>query len=375
LTPQQIIRDVEHRYTKIQMLNVGTLNKLDNGTLFLNTEGNSFEIILKPDTKIADIKAWKSFLNQPDFPNGTIINIKFINEDPTKPGYIVLYNGSGASKIKSDISDANFEANDNSRLTINHGVGVANTNNGDVITFRKFNTSVNNEIKDWWEIVNVNKARKITTRNWTTSNTDWTFTNSVKYLSATSTLGNYIPFDSGAITSPFSSQGTPPNKWPLPTSGSTIQQTRESVNSTGFSFRMSVDGNRIVFVQGNFRIDIKDSIVRNTLNSNIRKLFYTSIDDKINIWWLGKITNTNLIPQWETAWTPVRTYTTGRVTGSDFRIEIIDPIFTINRLGDMFLTFEAESPYNSNLQNLVQGMLFEVYVPPFSYTAATGSFK
>ena len=377
LTPQQIVRDIEHRYTKIQMLNVGTPQPLTSDQiLYLNTEGNSFVVSLNKNDVIKNIKAYKTSTSQPEFPNGTIINIKFINTDPTLPGHLRIYDGNNDSRIKSDITDATFNLNNDSRLTINHNSGTLVSDNGEIITFRKFNKEVSGQTQQWWEIVNVNRERRIVERKWPTpSVSEWNFNTTIKWLTATATSGSYQIYDGTNVVTPITSLDNPPNKWPLPSGGSTVAFTRETTNPDGFRFRISVDGNRIVFVQGNFRIDIKDGNIRNTLGgNNIKKFYFRSVDNRTNIWNIGKISNTSLLPQWETTWTPVRCYGTGVYSGSNLRWEIIDPVFSINRLGDMFLSFDAEASYDSNLEVSIQGMLLEVYVPPFSYTAATGSF-
>lgn len=367
LTPQEIVRQLEHRYTRTQMWQSGTFQEIKSEVLYLNTDGNSYEVTLQKDAAISNIKAYKSNTLQPDFPTGTILTIKFINSDLTSPGFLRIADGAkgSTSRIKSDLTDATFDKNDSSRLTINHGTSLPD--NGEIITFRKFNKGT----QQWWEIVNLNRERRIVSRNWSLPTTDWNFIQ-VSWLSATSSSSSkFNRFAGSSITSPFTSVGNPPNKWgPDLTSNTT---NRETINSDGFKFRISVDGNRIVYVQGNFKIDIKDTTRNTTFGNNTRKFYFRSVDQRTNIWNIGKITSVSILPQWESAWTPVRTFARGVYTGPKLRIEIIDPILSINRLGDIFLSFDAEASFDSNIEVFMQDIDFEVYVPPFTYTAATGS--
>jgi len=374
-TPQEIIRNIEHRYTKIQMWSKGTFKMVDTEILYLEADGNSFKVTLQAEQKIKDIRAYKSESLKPEFPEGTIITIKFINSDITKPGCLILWNGSNSSKIKSDLTDATFEQNDNTKLTIIHNTSPSD--NGEVITLRRFNGLVNGKTEFFWEVVSVNRERKIVTRNWTTgSDTQWNFLNPVKWLTATSSTGQYQNYDSAVVINPITSLFYPPNQFSVGSGGSQVGFSRETVNQNGFAFRMSVDGNRIVFMQGNFRIDMKEG-VRNTLPGNsLRKFYWQSLDSRINIWAVGKVTNISLLPEWETVWTPVQAYARGEYTSAVVRrFEVINPILSINRVGDMLLSFEAEPTYDALLGNFMQNVNFEVWVPPFSYTAATGSFK
>jgi hypothetical protein len=379
LTPQQIVRDIEHRYSKIQMLSQGTSNTADEfGVLYLNTDGNSFTVNLFAGQEISDIKAYKSSQNTPEFPAGTIINIRFINTNPDNPGYINIYDNSesSTSKIKSDITDATFELNDFARLTINHGVEPIK--HGEVITFRRIDEFVGRTINKWWEIVSINRERKIVTRNWEdgSDTTKWSFLPNCRYLTATSSSGIFQSFQSAIVQNPLISLDNPPNKWGLPISGvSTVGLGRDSKNPTGFKFRISVDGNRIVFVQGNFSIFIKDNYVRQTQSSPFtKKLYLRSIDKRTNIWYIGKIGYEGFLPQWETTWTNVNCFGTAENAGKDLSFEITNSVFSINRSGDIFLSFDCEAFSNPALQTNSQGMYLEVSVPPFSYTAATGSY-
>lgn len=374
-TPQEIIRNIEHRYTKIQMWSKGTYNSVETNILYLEADGNSFKVSLQADQQIKDIRAYKSGSLKPEFPEGTIITIKFVNTDTRKPGSLLIWNGSNGSKIKSDLTDATFEKNDNTKLTIIHNTSP--NDNGEVITLRRFNEVVNGKTEFFWEVVSVNRERKIVTRNWSTgSATEWNFLNPVRWLTATSSTGQYQNYDSAIVINPITSLFYPPNQFSVGSGGSQVGFSRETVNPTGFAFRMSVDGNRIVFMQGNFRIEMKE-MVRNTLPGNsFRKFYWQSLDSRMNIWAVGKVTNISLLPEWETVWTPVQAYARGEYTSSVIRrFEVINPILSINRLGDMLLSFEAEPTYDALLGNFMQNVNFEVWVPPFSYTAATGSFS
>ena len=373
LSPQEIVRNIEHRYTKLQMWNVGTFVRIESDILYLRSEGNSYEVELSPNQAIKDIKIEKSSSNKPDFPNGTIITIRFRNKDVTKPGYLKIYDGKiETSNIKSEITDATFELNDSTRLTINHLASPEG--NGEVITLRKYNTFVFGVgTTQFWEIVNVNRARKITTRNWSEEGVgDWVFNNPVRYLTQFSTSGSFQSLGETQITNPLVSTNHPPNKWTKDVAFSGF--SRESINASGFKFRISVDGNRIVFVQGNFQIYVKGDVRIVTQTQNLRKLFLKG-DARNNLWLIGKVNRVSLIPQWESSWTYVKCW--GRATqtglGATKPIDITEAILSINRLGEIFISFDANTT-DSLFSTAMQELFLEVSVPPFSYTAATSSF-
>ena len=369
LTPQRIVRDISHKYTKTQIFGAGTTFNIENFILYLRIDGNSFEVDLPPNQEIRHIQAYVSPSIKPEFPKGTIINIKFKNLNNLQPGFLKIWNGaSSLSKIKSDITDATFERNDNSKLTIFHNLSPIDS--GDLITFRKWDQNQSS----FWEIVNINREQRITNRNWPESiSTEWIFNNRPQWLSATASSGRFQNFNgNSSITNSITSVDNPPNKWQRPTPGqNTIGPPRDVTNKDGFKFRMSVDGNRIVFAQGNFKIDVKGDIRNTTSGNNTRQFYYKSIDSRTNIWNIGQVNNLSLIPQWETAWTQVLTYCRGYYGANFDLIKIINPVFSINRLGEMFLSFDAEP--GSNTQQYIQELLLEVWVPSFSYTAATFS--
>jgi hypothetical protein len=192
-------------------------------------------------------------------------------------------------------------------------------------------------------------------------------------LNQLSTSGQFSPLGEGPmVTNPLVSLNHPPNKWGYNAQLSGV--SRETINIDGFKFRISVDGNRIVFVQGNFQIYVKGDVRLLNQVTNTKKLFLKT-DNRPNIWLIGKINRVSLLPQWESSWTYVKAWMRATQTGLGTvkTIDVSDAMLSINRLGDIFLTFDA-STTDPVFANLMQELFVEISVPPFSYTAATASF-
>jgi hypothetical protein len=359
-TPQEIIRNIEHKYVKTQMWGQGTVNSLTNGILFLNTDGNSYTISLNANEQIKNIKAYKSNTFSPDFPNGTILTIKFINSVYDSPASLKIFDGINDSKIISDLTDANFERNDKTKLTIYHDTSM--NESGDIMTLRRSD--------EYWEIINISRERKITDRIWSkdgesnigVTDIDWTYSD-VFYFDQLNENGRFLRYNESLI-SHQNSIGNPPNKFSF--LNGLNGPTRESINSDGFDFRISVDGNRIVFIQGNFNINLSSPSVGGDIG--VTNFFYYNQNTRENVWRIGKINNVKLLPMWETSWTFCSGYC---VDDLNSPIDLSEMMFSINRVGEIFLKFKAIST-TTRQNDFIGALSMDVWIPPFSYIAATG---
>ena len=186
-TIPDIIRNIEHKYTKTQYLGYKKLETfLDGGdeltmkdavttnnNVLLTGDGNFFDFELPVGTsinKIYDILNVRlgsdGYSTNSDIPSGTEIKIRFTyEEDPTNGGSgdyttkIYLWQSSshtGLRKIRSSYADTNG----GEYITILHNLGstdLAEKNEkiaGDIITFTKGGD-------DYWYVTNVNREKQL----------------------------------------------------------------------------------------------------------------------------------------------------------------------------------------------------------------------
>jgi hypothetical protein len=348
-----IVRDLEHRFTKLQMWNQSIIpTSLTGNVLLVSPDGNSFtyEFPVGPSlqggssptqTFIKDIKIKRSNTSIQDFLDGAIISIKFTNEDQNVPGYLEIFNGGlSDSKIRSNTTDATFTSDRGSdkKLTIKYNTS---TSAGDVITFvRMFG---------YWEILSIDTSFRITNRVWSTGSTStFVFDSRIYYLTLLTTPSGRFLNIPASISNTVLSNGYPPNKINFSPTATTSTDRQSPIE--GFKFRMSIDGNRNVMAQGNFRIvatmtDIPAVIIIN----------------RLNVWKVGEVKNYSYMPEFETVWTQAGGYMRDNSKSVDITISNVS--FSINKLGVMFVSFVP-------LDNIEAGrgsVIFDVWVPPFSY--------
>ena len=364
-TIPEFVRSIEHRYTKLQTWGQGTSFGLRDDILSLNDDGNSYEYVFQSALFIKDIQIRRGSTRSA-FQDGAIITIKFTNRDGLSKGYLRIRNqqGNNDSNIKSKITDETFGSVSGStppndqKLTITHdGTSI----NGDIITFRKFG--------GFWEIINVDRQNKILERIWETTGaknittTPWAFS-TIGYLSGFSTPYSFKNYNANiSVTYRTSADTTSAlNKPPgtLIFAAAPQSSHRQTVNPTGFNFRISVDGNRLVIAQGNFRINFGSNFV--TPNTN-----FWSDGSRPNVWKIGKINKLNLLPQWENTWTFCTGYLRDTSTNTIFSLS--EMILYITIFGEIMISFKSTAPSGWDARSFPPD--FDVYVPPFTYTAAT----
>lgn len=392
LTPQQIVRDIEHKYTKTQMLGFGTFYSLTNEILILNGNGNSFEVILGDSQFFKDIKCFKAVNSTPDFPAGTIINIKIKNKEP-KPGFISLYDGSNDSKIISEIHDQSLGINSQNkrRLTIFHSTTLSD--NGDQMTFKRNSGG-------YWEIISLDRTSFIINRDWTVNGGGkWNFLSAPQYWkysqdsigsAGVNNSGSYTSLTTTTVTYNFISNRSntvytlnyAPNRY------SSTNENRFLLYSEGFKFRIAKDGNRTACVQGNFVISINGAKVLGvdsvSLPQNSTFYYYNhttaAFAGRENFFKVGQITDEFLKPSWEATYTMASGYgyvAPGGLSGvTKYGILLENVIFSINRIGEIFVSFRANLTTSSQIIYGKQAdlILIEIRVPSFSYITSNEIF-
>jgi hypothetical protein len=377
-TIPDFVRNGEHRYSKLQIWNQGTVATLKNNILEVNADGNSFYYQFTSDTFFQDIKIRRSATQfstiTSDFQNGSIITISFKNADATKKGFIKVINqqNNNGSKIKSSFTDESFTSTkvtgspvtNEQRVTILHD---AVSTHADIITFRRFD--------GFWEIIGIERASKIFERSWQSTGTKnsttspWSFT-TISYLTSfdsgyqfkSLTTAN-ADYRTSAVTTVTNNK--PPNTMNFGLSSQT--SFRQTTNPEGFKFRISADGNRLVMVQGNFRISFGTGNLNPTTSGQNFWLGTT----RQNVWRVGQINAAGLLPQWETAWTFCSGYLID--TKGNIPFTLSNMILSVAKTGDIFIHFNAEAPSGWSVTTFVPDM--DIWVPPFTYTSATASYS
>jgi len=400
LNISEIVRDSENRFTKTQMWAQGTYRPtggtgywIIGGILFLNLDGNSFTVPLNANSYFQDIRTIRGGGGGAialDYPNGTILTIKFINLNSTQPGYIQLMDESGtnSSKIYSDVNDSLFYGNDKTKLTIDYTSVAGNFGNksesGDIIVFRK--------MSGYWEIVNVNRNRKMNTKigGTGTANT-WEY-QTPRFLKPTlptlpfyTSSSSFQLFSNSTLSTVGSlsqaSSGNAPNKFNYGNGGQ-IGVSRDTTNFENFKFRILADGTKTVSAQGNFRILIpqKDARTRPLNVTTQTASTLTGLGSDQNFFWkqqkveniicIGKINNVGLIPEFESVWQFVSGYAS---EGSNV-LTLSSPIISISRTGHIYFNFKVETSKTISSWidwGVTSDIIIDVWVPPFSYTAAS----
>lgn len=368
-TIPDFVRNGEHRYSKLQIWGQGTISSLRSNILEVNSDGNSFYYQFSSDTFFQDIKIRRGPTTS-DFQNGAIITISFKNSDATKKGFIKIVNqqNNNGSKIKSSFTDESFTStkvsgspvDNNQRITILHD---ATSTNADVIIFRRFD--------GFWEVIGIERTSKISERNWQTSGTKnnttqpWSFT-TISYLTSFSSPYTFAQY-STAVNAEYRTTAVTQlvNNKPYNTMiyGLSNQTSfRQNTNSEGFKFRISSDGNRLVMVQGNFRINFGSGLLNpTTSNQN----FWVG-PSRLNVWRVGRINALGLIPQWETAWTFCSGYLIDTKGNNIFTLS--NMVLSIAKTGDIFIHFNATPPSGWSVTSFTPDM--DIWVPPFTYTSA-----
>ena len=368
LTVPNFIRNSEHRFTKLQSWDQGESTSLVSNTLFIDGEGNSYTYEFTSNTFIQDIKI-KRALGDSEVQDGTIITISFQNKLNSINGYIKIQDlaVSNGSKIRSEVSDYDFEydslANPPStqRLTILHNPNK--TNQGDTVVFRRMNSN--------WEIVSINREKKLSSRSWISaakSTGNPFYLDQVYYLNNVNSGGTFQSLTSQITprsVSPSVANAHPPGNYAYPSGA-----FRMTANPQGFYFRVSSDGNKIVFIQGGFRILITQAIRENngfwwTDNFSTN---YEQYAGRKNVWRIGKIDKSNLQPEWDSTWTPVIMYFQMIVNGTPIPVTIPESWLSISTNGDIFLTFRAILPDGGDGDTPFTAEI-DVWVPTFSYIA------
>jgi hypothetical protein len=365
-----IIRDTESRFTKIQLLNFGTQNSFTDGILYLNPNGNSFNINLAGGT-LKDIKINKGGQIS-DYPNGTILYFKMISG-----GNISLISKTDPlkrdSKIYSDLDDVLTILNDDSIIRVT----FRNVNSAMPITIRRNN--------NFWEIINIDRLRRFTFRIYRKSNVpqvtnpDWILV-SPAYLDKFTTTGRYIPITSANSlysTSQIYSNHLPatftsssslysynsPNTFTYSETaiGNKIEKADSQSIDTTWELHISISLNRVAHIQGNFKIELKNIITNPRLttqnfywtsngNSNIYNLNKDGnglSKERENIYRVGKINNPSIIPLYDTTWFKCSGYSVLKANPVR-RINFVNPILSISKKGEMFLSFGAQPSWTVN---------------------------
>ena len=361
-------RNSEHRFTMVQSWNWKNGGySFKNKELLLPPTGNSFDVVMAGNDYIKDIKIFRGGSLTSAYPEGTILIIKFINNDSTRPGYISV-NNTG-SLIESNFNDSDF-GGDTTSTAYNQRVTIINNTTkykyGDIITFRK--------VSGKWEIVNLNRYKKLTERNYLFNEgliTDpWYFVSSgqVRYLNTFANNRSFLSLPRSSVTYYSTSTGNTPNKFPFSVVSSSAN--RETTNPDGFKFQISVDGNRIVHAQGNFRITMPD-VYWGPQGGGTVQLFLTAAHSRGNLIRVGKINNLELLPRLETTWAFVSGYGIDtKNTGNTFTLS--NAYISINAVGEIFVYFDLT--YSGNLTTFRSGdAQIDIWVPPFSYPSATAS--
>jgi hypothetical protein len=373
LTINEFVRNVEHRFTKTLYFNQGSnTGRISEGDLILPSDGNSFEFTFNNGRQfVKNIKISRPNLTTSDFPNGSIIYIKFLKLNTSLNPYILIANAAenNGSSIYSKMTDETFESitaldpPNNQRLTILHNPP---SKNGDLITFRKHN--------DRWEIVNIERQTRIISRTWNdtgarnSSTEPWAFTN-LSFLTSLATPYRFNSYNQNVIVENITTLSSVdanriPNSFIYTTSNTS--NSRLSLYPNDFQLKISNDGNRLVVVQGNFRVNFSSNSV-NPVAATPNFWFNTS--NRPNIWRIGKINSVNLLPQWESTWSNCSGYFSDKGSGDIFTLS--EMIFSISRNGDIFLSFRVIPPTGYSPKSFVPEL--DVFVPPFTYTSATFS--
>lgn len=368
------VRNSEHKFTKLQSWNEGTLynrtiDGFGNVVLILNDNGNSFTCNIDFGTivSIREIRLWRDG-QVSDFPTGAIITIKFFITQESIGSHILLLSENqlpktGSSTIYSKISDETFSVNstllspsNKRRLSILQTPG---SYIGDTMVFRK--------IPNGWDIISVERQNKITERNWYSAGltTDpWNFSKLFIIQYGSSNLYKFTQFTNAIIQTTKNSSTNILNRPPNTYIFSTVEQStfREDINlSENFKLRISVDGNRLVSIQGNFQVSFSQ-------NLSARSLFTTNTTNRPNVWRIGKINEERLRPIWDSSWTYCSGYFAKPNSSDVFTMSEV--IFSVQQTGEMFVSF-----YLTTLPNYDPGFqpVVDFWIPPFNYTAATTS--
>lgn len=199
ITPENLINNVEHRYTKIQNNNWVSLDSsyidTTNNYLLISDAGNSFDITVDPGYLLTvgttstdvfryatDIKIRRG-ITLYDVPDGTDIKLRIKHStSPTQSQYryyLKLKSGSSdtSTNIESDFDEYKvFGITYSHNLYIEHVPNSTTKYNGDIISLTKFNgvwqvTNVNRDktIVDYVNNYSVNYTKSYTKANWETS--------------------------------------------------------------------------------------------------------------------------------------------------------------------------------------------------------------
>jgi len=409
-TVPDIIRNIEHRYTKTQYLGYKKLETfLDGGdtvtmkdalasnNVLITGDGNFFDFELPVGTtinKIYDIKIVRlgsdGYSVSDDAPAGTEIKIRFTYEkDPTNGGVgdyttkIYLWQTSfhnGLRKIKSSYADTNG----GEYITILHNIGSTNnaeTNEkiaGDIITFTKGGDG-------YWYVTNVNREKQLlksitSTVTWyslassNTSGAIMTAQSPVKRIKYPTPQGpGYIWVDDSSVSFFWfeSNPSATSLDQPFKQQYNTTPNVYSNVNPMpGFIIGKNSIG--IVYLKGSFRMTMPYS----SLNKN----YEYGIGNKFHI---ANITDTTWYVQAAQDDTPIETtiHSTrwgycevivrsdnpnGMPLSQGLGALVLPGRISVDTSGRIFLQFQLN--FFAGLASLLGNYTIDVNVPEFSYS-------
>jgi|694.fasta_scaffold75183_5 hypothetical protein len=396
-----IVRKTEHRFTKTQMFNQGTFRQFStsgtfvlNGVLGMNTNGNSYNGgIDSSTTRVGDFR-FVRFGGTPqgrtvEFADGTFFTLK-INTG----GYLSLMSKTDptkrTSKIYSDTDDKLYLLNDDSYIQFTFTTVTTPLQRGGVMMVLR-------KVDGYWEVVSLDRLRRYSFRIYRKSNipastvSDWTFTN-LYYLDRFTSVGRFIMIGSAQVANDLNTSRyvvnpvgyNPPNSFTYSeiSVGNRLEQARPADIDTKWEFQISISLDKRANVFGNFRV-ITPNIISSPQSIN-QNFFWTSNGsasvstynvnirgesmERVNVWKIGQINNPSMIPLHENTWTIVSGY--GRDIGDgNKRINLINPILSFTRKGDIILSFGAQptKAITSVGSLTINSVEIYIWVPSFNY--------
>ena len=410
-TIPEIIRNVEHNYTKLQSQGYRELstyqsfgNELtfagalqDTKTLYITGDGNFFDFVL-PSNTVADpgnisggnLPGWNTIYDikivrenslggavVSDAPDGTEVTIRFTYQPtfqerdapvvPIKPTRIYLWQNDSQTlrKIKSSYADTNG----GEYITILQGIDSVDTEDkneqiaGDIITFRKSGDG-------FWYVTNLRREKSILST--ISNNLSWSAIGSLEltYQSPLRRIQPNINPDTNALSSYVwvdvaGTSYTLDSDHPFRHLYNASSNLPTAVNDAP-SLRIAKDLFGNVFIKGSFKINnIPNTSLSKSYNSGIsNKLYFANINDAEL---KPSSTGDNLYTSWGYCEVVVRfTGTAGLPFNQNSAGAVILPgRISVDSAGRVFLQFSMTTWGNTAVTGIYR---LEVNVPQFSYS-------
>jgi len=415
-TVPDIIRNIEHKYTKTQYLGYKKLeNFLDAGDVvtmkiallstfdvLITGDGNFFDFELPVGTainRIFDIKIIRlgsdGYASADNVPAGTEIKIRFTYESTPGnfPTRIILWqepshsNGTPPRKIKSSYADTNG----GEYITILHNTGstdLAEKNEkvaGDIITFTKGGD-------DYWYVTNVNREKQLlksitSTVTWyslsSSSGSIMTIQSPVRRIKYPTPVGlGYYWLDDGNVSF-IAAEPAPTGPIPSTVLDHPFKQKYGSGGSQYFQYQdVNIDVNPrfiigknsvgIVYLKGSFRLTMPAASLNKSYEYGIGNKFHIA-NIKDTTWYVQVAQDDTAIEttihntRWGYCEVIVRSDNANGMPLSQGSGALVLPgRISVDTSGRVFLQFQLN--FFAGLASLLGNYTIDVNVPEFSYS-------